>query len=212
MDSEHCLELFRRNPSDLLRRFITMDETWIHHYTPQSNKQSADWLEAGQSRPKRPKTHQSAGKVLASIFWDACGVIFIDYLEKGKTVTGEYYASFLDRLNDETKKKRHPLAKKKVLFHQGISPAHKSTNAMAKLHELLPHPPYSPDLAPSDYWLFKNLKRWLQGQRFRSNEEVEWEADAYFEGLSIDHFSKGIKMLEDRWEKCIAPEGTYVEE
>ncbi|XP_054729335.1 histone-lysine N-methyltransferase SETMAR-like [Anastrepha obliqua] len=193
-----------------------MDETWIHHYTPQSNTQLAEWLEAGQSRPKRPKPQQSAGKVLASIAWDACGVIFIDYLEKGKTVTGEYYASLLDRLNDETKKQRPHLAKKKVLFHQGNAPAHKSTIVMAKLHELhyklLPHPPYFPDLAPSDYWLFPNLKRWLQGKIFRSNEEVEWETNSYFEGLSIDHFSKGIKMLEDRWEKCIALEETYLKE
>jgi len=54
---------------------------------------------------------------------------------------------------------------------------------MAKLHELryelLPHPPYSPDLAPSDYWLFADLKRMLQGKRFRSNEEVIAETGVF---------------------------------
>lgn len=57
---------------------------------------------------------------------------------------------------------------------------------MAKLHELgfelLPHPPYSPDLAPSDYCLFADLKRMLRGKRYRSDEEVIAETEAYFEG------------------------------
>ena len=47
--------------------------------------------------------------------------------------------------------------------------------------ELLPHPPYSPDLAPSDYWLFADLKKMLQRKRFGSNEEVIAETEAYFE-------------------------------
>ena len=46
-------------------------------------------------------------------------------------------------------------------------------------YELLPDPPYSPDLAPSDYWLFADLKNMLEGKRFGSNEEVI--AEAYFE-------------------------------
>ena len=49
--------------------------------------------------------------------------------------------------------------------------------------ELLLHPSYSSDLAPSDVYPFPNSKRWLQGQRFSSNEEVKWETDGYFEGL-----------------------------
>jgi len=86
---------------------------------------------------------------------------------------------------------------------------------MAKLNqlrfELIVHPPYSPDLAPSDYYLFPNLKRWLQGKRFTSNEEVIVETEAYFEGLDVS-YRKGIEMLENRYTKCIALEGNYVEE
>ena len=100
------MALFQCNPTEFLRRFVTMDETWIHYYTPESNRQSAQWLKPGESRPKRPKTQRSAGKVMASIFWDASGIIFIDYLEKGKTITGEYYCTLLDKLDEEIKKKR----------------------------------------------------------------------------------------------------------
>ena len=56
---------------------------------------------------------------------------------------------------------------------------------MVKLNELrfelLPHPPYSPDLVPSDYWLFADVKKMLQGKRFGSNEEAIAETEAYFE-------------------------------
>ncbi|KAL6419587.1 hypothetical protein ACFW04_011312 [Cataglyphis niger] len=56
----------------------------------------AEWTAAGESRPKRPKTQKSAGKIMASVFWDAHGILFIDYLEKGKTINSEYYMALLD--------------------------------------------------------------------------------------------------------------------
>ena len=83
-DSERCLQLLTRNTPEFLRRYVTMDETWLHHYTPESNRQSAEWTATGEPSPKRGKTQKSAGKVMASVFWDAHGIIFIDYLEKGK--------------------------------------------------------------------------------------------------------------------------------
>ncbi|KYN28021.1 Presenilins-associated rhomboid-like protein, mitochondrial [Trachymyrmex cornetzi] len=79
------------------------------------------------------------------------------------------------------------MTKKKVLYHHDNAPSHTSLKAMVKLDQLrfklVAHPPYSPDLAPSDYYLFPNLKRWLQGKRFRSNEEVIAEIE--FSGATI---------------------------
>ncbi|KAL7724069.1 hypothetical protein ACLKA6_012721 [Drosophila palustris] len=112
-ESKSCLDMFTRNKSEFLRRYITMDETWIHHFTPESNRQSAEWHAAGESRPKRPKTQQLAGKVMASVFWDAHGIIFIDYLQKGQTINSDYYMALLERLKDEIAKKRPHMAKKK---------------------------------------------------------------------------------------------------
>ena len=59
-----------------------MDETWIHHYTLESREGSKQWVKRCESAPMCPKTQQLAGKVVASVFWDAHGVIFIDYLSK----------------------------------------------------------------------------------------------------------------------------------
>ena len=54
-----------------------IDEIWIHHFTPESNRQSAEWTAAGESCLKRPKMQTSAGKVLTFIFWNAQHILFI---------------------------------------------------------------------------------------------------------------------------------------
>ena len=184
--------------------------------TPESKRQSAEWCAVGESRPKRPKTQQLAGKVMASVFWDVHGIIYIDYLERGKYINSDYYIELLVRLKDEIAKKRPHMKKKKIIFHQDNAPCHKSMKTMAKLselgYELLPHPPYSPDLAPSNYWLFADLKKMLQGKRFGSNEEVIAETEAYFEAKDKSFYKHGIEKLEKRWNDCIALEGDYIDE
>ena len=94
------------------------------------------------------------------------------------------------------------MKKKKVLFHQDNALCHQSIATMAKLHELhfklLPHPPYTPDLTPSNYWLFIDLKRMLQEKRFGSNEEVISETDAHFETKDKSATKKSIELLEKR--------------
>ena len=67
-----------------------------------------------------------------------------------------------------------------------------------KLHELLPHLPYSPDQGPRYYWLFADLKRMLQRKRFGSNEEVISETEPYFEAKDKLLYKKGIDLLEKR--------------
>jgi len=116
-----------------MRRFITMDETWIHHYILESKQQSEQWTEAGCSAPKKTRSVLSAGKVMASVFCDAEGILFIDYLENGKTITGEYYSNLLTRLDEKNCEKRAGLQKKKIIFYQVNAPAHKSVLAMGKI-------------------------------------------------------------------------------
>ena len=112
-------------------------------------------------------------------------------------------------------KKRGQIWWKKVLFHHDNTPAHTSTIATAKLfnlrYKILPHPPYPPDLAPSDYFLFPNMKTWLKGQRFSSNEEIIAAINEYFEGFDQNYFLEGIKKLEYRYNKCIQLKGDYIE-
>jgi len=112
--------------------------------------------------------------------------------------------------------RKGPVCKrKKIVFHQDNAPAHKSVLAMGKLrdlhYELLEHPPYSPDLAPSDFCLFPKLKLFLAGQRFSSNQEAIAVVEGYFADVTKNYYRDGIMALENRWNKCISLKGDYVE-
>jgi len=77
-------------------------------------------------------------------------------------------------------------------------------------YELLLHPPYSPDLARCDFFLFPNMKKWLGGKRFASNEIIA-ETNAYFAEFEKPYFLEGLKKLENRWARCIEIKGDYIE-
>jgi len=77
-------------------------------------------------------------------------------------------------------------------------------------YELLEHPPYSPDLAPSDLYLFPKLKLFLAGQRFSSNQEAIAAVEEYFADRTKNQYRDGIMALEHRWNKCISLKGDCV--
>jgi len=103
--SEQLLEFFRRNPNDFPSQLVTMDETWLYHYDPETKQQSMEWQHSSSPRPKKFRVRKSAGKVLALIFWDQDGILLIHYLLKGKTINTEYYSSLLVQLKDILKEK-----------------------------------------------------------------------------------------------------------
>ena len=154
-------------------------------------------------------------KVMASVFLATEAILFIDYFEKGKTITGEYYSNLLIGLDEKIREKRPGLQKKKIIFHQDNAPANKSVLAMGQLrnlhYELLEHPPYSPDLAPSDFFLFPKFNLFLAGQRFSSNQETIAAVERYFADLTKNHYRDGIMALEHPWNKCISLKEDYVE-
>jgi histone-lysine N-methyltransferase SETMAR len=92
--------------------------------------------------------------------------------------------------------------KKKIIFHQDNAPARISVLAMGKLwdlhYELLEHPPYFPDLAPSDFYLFSKLKLIPVGQRFSSDQEATAAVEGYFADLTKTHYRNGIMAMEHR--------------
>ena len=160
---------YSANPDEFLSHLVTQDETWVHHFEPETKRQSLQWRHVTSPPPKKFKVGPSAKKVMASVFWDKNGIIMVEYLPKGSTVTGAYFADQLRRLRECMKKTRRGLLRKDVWPLQDNAPPHTSQIAIAAAdqcgYRLLPHPPYSPDLAPSDYYLFANLKLHVKGRR-----------------------------------------------
>ena len=79
------------------------------------------------------------------------------------------------------------------------------------MYELIPHSAYSPDLAPSDYFLFPNLKKDIRGRHFQSNEEVVAAVEEWVADKDPGFFSSGLMALEHRWSNGIILEDNYIE-
>ena len=93
-----------------------------------------------------------------------------------------------------------------VLLHDNARPhAARQTQELLKKFgwTVMPHPPYSPDLAPSDYHLFPKLKDHEGGKRFKSDDAVQTEVARLLEGLAGDLFDLGMQKLEHRLKKCV---------
>ena len=212
---EGLLARYRVNPKHFLLRFVTMDETWVHHFDPESKRQSMQWKHTSSPPPKKFRAVPSAGKIMPSVFWDAGGILYVDCLERGATITGDYYAQLIPQVREAIKEKRSGKLRRGVLFHHDNAPAHTSHVAVAAIKaagfELVELPPHSPDLAPSDYFLFPKLKEYLRGKKFASDDAVMSAVQEWFEEQSPDFFRTGIQRLEHRWQKCIEVQGDYVE-
>jgi hypothetical protein len=92
-------------------------------------------------------------------------------------------------------KERRMLTKGVVLLHDNAHPHTAAcTNALIKLFnwEISDHPPYSLDLAPSDYHLFTKMKVWVATQHFRSNKELTDGVNNWLHILAAPFFDKGL--------------------
>ena len=200
---------------DFMDRIITGDETWVHQFDPENKNQSKQWLPKGSAGPIKFKAEKSAQKVMATIFWDSTGVILIDFLEGQKTITGAYYEDVLRKLRTVIREKRPGKLHRGILFHHDNAPAHSSRLARETLREfrwqMIPHPPYNPDLAPSDYFLFPKLKEYLKGKRFQCIEEAKREVKTWCNSRSHEFFREGLVRWKHRLQKCIDLNGNYVE-
>lgn len=213
--SNDLLQQYREDPELFEKRIVTMDETWIYHYDPESKQESMAWKTPDEPAPKKFKTVKSAGKVLLSVFWDCKGVIMAHYVPHKVTITGEYHSQLLRRLRECIKEERRGKIRAGILLQQDNAPVHTCHVATAAAlecgYELLPHPAYSPDLAPSDYHLFSNLKKYLRGRHFHDDEEAKNCVENWLSEQEENFYLIGIRKLQERWEKCIEVHGDYVE-
>jgi len=110
-DSTAGLALLQRNRVDFFRRFVTMDETWIHYHTPESNRQSAEWLKSHKSRPKRPKDQRRDGYGLRFL---GCAWYNLHRLPaEGKNSYGRVLCSVIGQTERRNKEKTAPYGEEK---------------------------------------------------------------------------------------------------
>ena len=126
------------------------------------------------NQKKEAKTVPSAAKVMGTVFWNAEGLILAEFLERGQTITAARYVQTLHELRRALRDKRP--GRNIIILHDNARPhaARLTSEATAKMGwEVLPHPSYSPDLAPSDYHLFGFVNDQLRGQSYETTEAIQ---------------------------------------
>jgi len=200
--------------NEIFSRIITTDETQIHQYDPKSKQESVHWTKRGEKPPLKFKVQKSQLKIMATILWDCEGILLIDYLPKGTTMNGQYYADLITRLRSVVVEKRRGKVSRSVLLLQDNIPVHTSKVSKAALRKTgfkeIDHSPYSPDLGPCNYFLFKNLKSDLRGKIFEGEYEIKCAVEAHFASEDKEYFLGGLSKLKDKCLKCIVLSGDYI--
>jgi histone-lysine N-methyltransferase SETMAR len=212
-----CKELLQ-NYYDLdgfYARLVTGDESWFHYYEPESKVSSMQWKHPDSPAPVKPLSTPSAGKRMATVFWDSEGILLIEWLPQGETINSNYYIDVLQKLREAIKSNRRVKLSKKILLHHDNARPHTSAMTTAAVRRLgfqvLPHPAYSPDLAPSDYWLFGPMKNALRGKRYANLAGLASAVSQWVKVTPADWFAEGIRKMPERWEKCVRLAGGYIE-
>jgi len=141
---------------------ITGDECWVYGYGPETKQMSSQWSTSSSPRPKKAQQVKSNIKTMLIAFFDIDRLVHHEFVPTGQTVNKEFYKTVLQRLRDAVR--RHCPEKwcsSNWILHHDNTPAHRAvtTNKFLAKHNipLLPQPPYFPDLASYDFFLFPQL-------------------------------------------------------
>ncbi|GFS55666.1 histone-lysine N-methyltransferase SETMAR [Trichonephila clavipes] len=141
-------------------------------------------------------------------------IVYQHAVELGTTVNDSYYTNVLQTMVQYVKRKRSLLRNGFLLHHNNARP-HISRCVLDVSQqnnvEILPHPPYSPGLAPGNFCLFPQLKKPLQGKRFASNKACVKDAEAVLKQVSQNGLLHVFKKWIELWDKCITCHGSYLE-
>ncbi|CAF5028786.1 unnamed protein product, partial [Rotaria sp. Silwood1] len=172
---------------------ITGDESWIYHRGIGSKQSNMAWCSEGASPPTVVRRNQYDQKNMFVIFFRTTGPEFIHMRERGESISGDYYKdNCLEPLFDKIKQRRPKSGLHAIKLHHDNAKPHQTNAIKIFLQQqevmLMPHPPYSPDLAPSDFWLFGYLKQQLD--TYSDSESLKKVVTKIIHDISRDEFRK----------------------
>ncbi|XP_014091877.1 protein GVQW3 [Bactrocera oleae] len=177
-----------------IKRIVTGDVAWVYEYDVEAVEQSTE--KSTNNEPKPKKQRQSRSKI------------------KGQTVNKEYYLAVLRRLHEAICRERPDLwAENSWILHHDNTPLHSNITVLDFLakHEtrVIAQPPYSPDLAPFDFFLFSKLKNMLRGTRHESIEAIQSHSLKALMAIPDKSYNKCMENWIKRWHACIGAKGEY---
>lgn len=207
------LDKFNQGASNLVYNIVTGDESWIYAYEPERKGQSTVWVFQCEECPTKVTRSRSVAKQMVSCFFTKTGHVATVALENQKTVNSAWYTTIC--LAEVFNKLRETNPKRRIILHHDNASSHTSAQTTQYLTgeniELMGHPPYSPDLAPNDFFLFPTIEDKLRGQRFSSPEEAVEAFKNHVLELSSSDWQKCFDKWFERMHKCINLHGEYFE-
>jgi len=181
------------NNTQILSKVVTRDETWCYGYDPETKQASSQWKTPNSPKPKKARQVQSNVKIMFISFFDANGIVHKEFVPPGQTVNRQFYLQVLKRLHDSVRKKRPEMWSSGNWFlHHDNAPAHTALSVQQFLAKnnmtVIPHPPYSPDLAPCDFFVFPFMKCQTKGKRFADVSEVKKKTLEVLNNISNEEF------------------------
>lgn len=190
---KEMLKKYNRGTSKAIYNIVTGDESWIYAYEPETKQQSTVWVFQNEPNPTKVVRGRSVLKQMVATFFTINGHIATIPLIERRTVNSAWYCTI--GLPEVFRKMRSINGRRRIILHHDNASSHTSHETMDYLAtqnvELMGHPPYSPDLAPNDFFLFPHIKNKLRGQRFETAEE----AVNAFKSLVLE-------VSDSEWKKC----------
>lgn len=198
---------FRRT-NHWLNTVLTSDEKWVLYVNV---KRRRSWVNVGAPPQKQPKLERHPEKLMLCIWWDHIGVVYYELLPKNTTITAQIYCAQLEKVAEKLDRMRPGHGPVRFL-HDNARPHVANATRLKLLQlgwEVLPHPPYSPDLAPSDYHLFTSLNSAMGDKDFDNEAELDLWLHDFFASKSPEFYRAGIYKLPQKWQKVIDSDGDY---
>ncbi|UYV77660.1 hypothetical protein LAZ67_15001843 [Cordylochernes scorpioides] len=203
-----------RTSSKFIPRILTEEQK---EYDPETKRQSSQWIERGESKPKKARFTKSKVKTLLVTFFYINGLVHHEFIPFGRTINQEVYLGITRRLREAVRLKRPERWQKDdwILHVDNARPrtAHVILQFLAKHSTIqIPHPPYSPDLAPNDFFFYPKLKMKLKGRKFDNVDMIQAKSKATLRNLSKSAFISCFDNWNKRWKnRCIEAGGAYFE-
>jgi len=197
-----------------LHKVITGYESWVLDYDPETKWQSEEWHTKSSPRPKKARMSRSRVTTMIIVFFDRSGIVHKEFVPPGQTVNHAFYKDVLERLRKRAQRVRRDIADDWVLQRDNAR-AHTALSIREFLAKknipILPHPPYSPDLAPCGFYLFPKLKSKLKGHHLGTMENIQKIVTDGLNTLTENEFQYGYDQWKKRWNHCVTSQGAYFE-